>query len=128
VSNKMKKKSKGKSEEGEYVLVYSTDAPSEKNCLNCRRPLSACVCKTNELASVGKLRPAYRIEKKGRGGKTVSVISKLPAHETFLKKLLSHLKSSLGTGGTFYISEGEGVIEIQGEQKEKILDLISRYK
>jgi len=77
---------------------------------------------------VPSFKPAIRIERKGRGGKSVTLISKLPAHETFLSELCSHLKRTLGSGGTFYIANEEGVIEIHGERKEAVLELVLEYQ
>ncbi|EQC52429.1 translation initiation factor [Bacteriovorax sp. DB6_IX] len=57
-----------------------------------------------------------RIEKKGRGGKSVTVIFELPENPDYFKKLAKKLKSHCGTGGSFK----EGQIEIQGDQREKI--------
>lgn len=62
----------------------------------------------------------FRIEKGGRGGKTVTVIDQLPKHETFLKDLCKELKSKCGSGGTFEMKSDAGVIEIQGDKREAI--------
>ena len=40
-----------------------------------------------------------RMEKKGRGGKTVTVVYGLPNNAAFLKELCSELKRACGTGG-----------------------------
>lgn len=114
--------------EGEYALVYSTDPPPEKRCSNCRRTVKECVCTAQELVPSSTIKAALRIERKGRGGKSVTVISQLPAHDTYLKGLLSFLKRSLGAGGTYYISEGQGVIELQGERDSEIIALIENYQ
>lgn len=55
-------------------------------------------------------------ESKGRGGKGVTLITGLPLDEPALKKLSKTLKQICGTGGTVKA----GVIEIQGEQREKL--------
>ena len=39
------------------------------------------------------------MEKKGRGGKTVTVVYGLPNNAAFLKELCSELKRACGTGG-----------------------------
>ena len=52
------------------------------------------------------------MEKKGRGGKTVTTISGVPLAEDALKELASALKKRCGCGGALK----DGVIEIQGEQ------------
>ena len=62
----------------------------------------------------------FRLEKAGRGGKTVTVLDQLPRHETFLKALCKELKAKCGSGGTFAIEDGKGRIEIQGDQRVAI--------
>ncbi len=59
-------------------------------------------------------------EKKGRGGKTVCVISGLTLPQCELKGLLKELKCSLGTGGAMK----HGCIEIQGDHRDKLLSLL----
>jgi translation initiation factor 1 len=56
-----------------------------------------------------------RLEKNGRGGKTVTVLFELPANEDYFLDLTKKLKNSLGTGGTFK----DGRVEIQGDHKER---------
>ena len=55
-------------------------------------------------------------ESKGRGGKGVTLITGIPLQEDALKALAKELKQLCGTGGTVK----EGVIEIQGEHREKL--------
>jgi len=62
----------------------------------------------------------FRMEKAGRGGKTVTVISKLPKHDTYLRELCKELKSKCGSGGTHSIESEGGVIEIQGDKRVAI--------
>ncbi len=62
----------------------------------------------------------FRIEKGGRGGKTVTVIDQLPKHETFLSELCKELKSKCGSGGTYSMDGKEGLIEIQGDKRDAI--------
>ncbi len=57
-----------------------------------------------------------RRESKGRGGKVVTLIEKLQLSPADLKALSKELKRLCGTGGTIK----NGVIQIQGEQREKI--------
>jgi len=61
-----------------------------------------------------------RLEKKGRGGKTVTVVDGLPPNAGFLSSLASELKRACGTGGT--VSEGR--IEIQGDQRGRLRGLL----
>lgn len=55
-------------------------------------------------------------ESKGRGGKGVTLVTGLPLTDSELKSLAKELKQLCGTGGTVK----EGVIEIQGEQRERL--------
>jgi len=61
-------------------------------------------------------------ESKGRGGKSVSVITGLTLNKDALKKLGKTLKAQLGTGGAIK----EGNIEIQGDHREKLIDLLDK--
>lgn len=61
-------------------------------------------------------------ETKGRGGKTVSVVKNLALAEKDLKALAKKLKTACGSGGTIK----EGVIEIQGEHRERIAATLSK--
>ena len=60
------------------------------------------------------------IEKKGRGGKTVTVISGFIGSEDDLKELGRMLKTKCGVGGA--VKDGE--ILIQGEFKQRIINLL----
>ena len=53
----------------------------------------------------------------GRGGKAVSVITGLPLDEPGLQALATHLKKLCGAGGAVR----DGVIEIQGEQRDRLV-------
>lgn len=59
-------------------------------------------------------------DSKGRGGKSVTLVKNLQLTGQDLAALLKTLKQACGTGGTL---RGE-VIEIQGEQREKIAALL----
>lgn len=72
----------------------------------------------------------FRIEKNGRGGKTVTIMDKFPPQDKFLSELTKEMKSKCGVGGTYLIEQGFGRIEIQGDKREalkKLLD-IKKYK
>lgn len=60
------------------------------------------------------------IEKKGRGGKTVTVISGFAGTEEDLKELGRKLKTKCGVGG----AAKDGEILIQGEFKQRIIELL----
>lgn len=56
-------------------------------------------------------------ESKGRGGKTVTVVSGLSLDDAKLQDLAKRLKQVCGTGGTIK----EGKIEIQGDQCDRVM-------
>jgi len=55
-------------------------------------------------------------DRKHRGGKTVTVITGVPASSEALNALAQQLKKLCGTGGTVK----DGVIEIQGDHCDKV--------
>jgi len=70
-----------------------------------------------------KEQTAYlRRETKGRGGKAVSLVQNLTLSDADLKSLAKQLKQACGSGGTIK----DGVIEIQGEHREKIADVLRK--
>ena len=61
-------------------------------------------------------------ESKGRGGKGVTLLKGLVLSEADMTVLCKSIKQSCGSGGTVK----DGVIEIQGEQREKIAGVLRR--
>ncbi len=101
------------------VLVYSTD-PKDQDILTGKADKDKELVRVNELVLKNNFTCIFRIESKGRGGKTVTVIEHLPAHETFIKELTKVLKSKCGVGGSSFIKDGVGTIEVQGDKREAI--------
>ena len=60
--------------------------------------------------------------RKGRGGKTVTVISGFQGKPEILVDLAKQLKAQCGTGGTVKDNE----IEIQGEHKQKLAEILKK--
>lgn len=60
-------------------------------------------------------------ERKGRGGKTVSVITGVMSRDAGKQALLKLLKNKLGTGGALE----EGNIIIQGDHRERIVEILN---
>jgi translation initiation factor 1 len=60
-------------------------------------------------------------ERKGRGGKTVSIISGVMSRQAGQEALLKLLKGKLGTGGTLE----DGAIIIQGDHRERIVEILN---
>ncbi len=61
-------------------------------------------------------------ERKGRRGKTVSVISGVPGPESRRQDLLKQLKQKLGAGGAL---EGDNIV-IQGDHRDRAVDLLNQ--
>lgn len=96
-------------------IVYSSD--HGRICPECQKPDSACICKENaRQAILGDGNVKLRRETKGRGGKSVVVISGLPLDQGQLQALLKELKRMCGSGGTVK----DGAIEVQGEHIDTI--------
>lgn len=95
-------------------LVYSTD--SGRMCPQCQQPQDSCSCAAGQQpVGDGKVRVSR--SNKGRGGKTVTLVSGLPVTLDEAKQLCSQLKKRCGTGGAVK----EGVIEIQGDRVDVVL-------
>ena len=61
-------------------------------------------------------------DSKGRGGKSVTLVKKLVLSEDDMKELATKLKQICGSGGTVK----DGLIEIQGEHREKIAEALKK--
>ena len=103
-------------------LVWSDD-PKDQSRVEGKSAKTA-----NEVLSPPTLdfTAVFRLEKNGRGGKTVTVINRLPRHERFLKDLCKELKTRCGSGGTFELKSDGGAIEIQGDQRETIKAIFAK--
>ena len=98
------------------VLVYSTERGLV--CPKCRLPMAKCRCAKEEPAPAGDGIVRVRRETKNRGGKTVTTVSGVPLGGEALRNLASDLKRRCGSGGT----AKDGVIEIQGDHRETIVE------
>jgi translation initiation factor 1 len=97
----------------ENPTVYST-ADDFDICQRCGR--YPCRCPKIKSLPPEQQTASIQREKKGRGGKTVTVVRGLQLSEEDLKTLSKQLKQACGTGGTVK----EGVMEIQGDHRETI--------
>jgi translation initiation factor 1 len=105
-------------------LVWSS--VTGRICPKCGKPHAACICKKVKPAAAGDGIVRVRRETKGRGGKTVTVVTGVPLQGEELKTLAGELKKRCGTGGTLK----DGIMEIQGDHCDTLLaELTSRgYK
>ena len=103
-------------------LVYSSSGG--RTCPTCGWPLDNCQCSRTKATEAvpDKVIAKLRVEKTGRGGKTVTVIYDLPNNATFLKTLCSDLKKACGIGGAV----SENTIELQGDQRDRLRDLLRK--
>lgn len=98
-------------------LVYSTDTaiPRKKNTAGeAPQPfLRAIVPAVQQKVTV-------RLDRKGRGGKTVTVIDGLQMQRREIEELLKELKAKLGTGGTIKYPS----LEIQGDHRDMVMSAL----
>ena len=116
------------SSEKDGRFVYSSDPKLNEKCPRCKEVKLECTCAEDVAVEKGekgyKFVAVLRIEKQGRGGKTVTVIDRLPKSELFLKDLTKKLKNRCGAGGTYLMDGKDGVIEIQGDKRDVIRALL----
>jgi translation initiation factor 1 len=100
-------------------LVYSSDGG--RTCPGCGAPVAECRCVkagANSTRGDGVVRVAR--ETKGRKGAGVTVVTGVPLDAAALKELAGELKRACGSGGTVR----DGVIEIQGEHRDRLVTLL----
>jgi translation initiation factor 1 len=91
-------------------LVYSTDDPQPG-----RRPKGPAPAPRTS-STTGTV--YVERERKGRRGKTVTVITGLPGNEADLATLLKQLKATCGAGGTLKDRQ----LELQGDHRDKLVN------
>lgn len=96
----------------ESALVYSTDKGKISDDADQKKSIF-------QAAPDGVVR--IQREVKGRGGKAVCVIYGLSGDETEIKQLLKELKNKCACGGAIK----DGTIEIQGDNRDKIRDILT---
>jgi translation initiation factor 1 len=99
-------------------LVYSTD--TGRTCPGCGYPVKQCCCKEKSRQGDGVLRVSRQT--KGRKGSGVCLITGVDLGDAELKKLAKLLKKKCGSGG----SVKNGVIEIQGDQREVLIEALMK--
>ena len=107
-------------------VVYSTEHGQLDKPMSDRKRDKKKGCRDTSQSHIiknpGKQGIRIRRESKGRGGRTVSIVDGLPLAEKKMKVLLKKLKGQLGTGGVLK----NGVLEIQGEHRDKLIQLLEK--
>ncbi len=103
-------------------LTYSTECGTM--CPRCGQPERRCSCSQSAAPEEvpDQLAVSLRLDKKGRRGKTLTMIEGLPANPSFLRSLAKELKARCGTGGT----HGARHIEMQGDQRAALRAELTR--
>jgi translation initiation factor 1 len=96
-------------------LIYSTRSGDE------RKKNEAPVGRRSSLLPAQQNLKIMR-DKKGRGGKVVTVISGFALTESDITDLAKTLKSLCGAGGTVKDEDGLQIIEVQGDHREKVAE------
>jgi len=90
-------------------------------CPACRQPVAGCSCKA-QAAPVGDGVVRVSRQTKGRGGKSVTLVKGLALDALALAALGKGLRTACGSGGTVK----DGVIEIQGDHCERVLEELGK--
>lgn len=94
-------------------LVFSTEFG--RACPDCGQPLDECQCAQEEIPeSDGFVR--ISLDRKGRKGKGMTILTGIPLPDKELKVLAKQLKQKCGVGGAVK----NHTIEIQGDQRDSL--------
>ena len=91
-------------------------------CSKCQKSLERCTCNTTRSAVSNAVVVKVGRETKGRRGKGVTTVWGIPLDEEGMRELAARLKERCGTGGTVK----DGRIEIQGDQRERVVTELER--
>ena len=105
---------------GSGGLVYSTELG--RTCATCRQAIAACLCRARSSSPQGDGSVRVSRQNKGRGGKTVTLVSGLSLQAEALAALGKRLRNACGAGGTLK----DGVLEVQGDHVERVMVLLQR--
>ncbi|MBF0504592.1 MAG: translation initiation factor [Candidatus Omnitrophica bacterium] len=105
-------------------FVYPKDSNGNALCPRCRKLITQCDCPSFKAAQLKPrpIKPTVRLDRLGRKGKVVTQIGALPHSEAYLKDLAKVLKVKTGSGGTYYLTEDGGTIQLQGDHKKRVIE------
>jgi len=109
-----------KKSNADSVLVWSSE--KGRICPGCGKAVASCNCSKSGSRPTGDGIVRVRRESKGRGGKTVTVVTGAPGDDAALKALAGELKRRCGSGGTVK----DGAIEIQGDFCDLVVAELAR--
>lgn len=109
------------------ILVYSTD-PKDQVVISGQQEKNKNLTELKSITQLNTFVVIFRLESNGRGGKTVTVLDKLPGYEPFVKELTRDLKVKCGVGGSYKIDGKNAVIEIQGDKRDAIKKILDSRK
>jgi translation initiation factor 1 len=108
---------------GKSRIVYSSD--KGRVCPKCGWPAVDCRCAATLAKGTEAVpeKPVAKLRLENRAsGKHVTVVFGLPDNRDFLDALARELKRACGTGGAV----GEGSIELQGDQRDRLRELLAK--
>ncbi|MBI5633380.1 MAG: translation initiation factor [Nitrospirae bacterium] len=100
---------------GNARLVYSTEKTVQRKETPAEKGLPADLRNSQQKVLV-------RLDRKGRGGKSVTVIEGLQLPQKEKEVLLKRLKTDIGTGGTIK----ESALELQGDHCGTIISVMEK--
>jgi translation initiation factor 1 len=95
-------------------VVYQTGIG--RTCPDCSEPIDQCRCRAEQTVSFSDGVVRLSLDRKGRKGKGMTLVSGLGLKGNELKKLAKEMKARCAVGGAIK----EGVVEIQGDQREAL--------
>ena len=109
---------------------FSKNEKGEALCPRCQETLPACECPSFDPTKpkADRFSPSLRLDRSGRKGKVVTLVRALPRDEAYLKELSKTIKMKTGSGGTTYCDEEGGVLEVQGDQRARVEDILRQEK
>ena len=98
-------------------LVYSTNPDWKETCEDCGNSRNDCICGKPKTKTFKNQTAYIKRDRKGRGGKTVTVISNLSGD---MKSLQKELQKKCASGGALK----KDSIEVQGDHINKIRTIL----
>lgn len=106
---------------GNERVVWVTGAGQVRYCSKCGQPEGECRCREERRMGASSVAPRdgfvrLALDRKQRRGKSVTIISGLPADLAQLTALAQEFRKLCGAGGALK----EGNIELQGDHRDKV--------